>query len=201
MQALAGVVAIYLVFCFVILGLSLVQYIFQSLGLYTIAKRRGISKPWLAWVPVGNVWIMGCISDQYQYVARGLNKNKRTLLMWLNVIMVVLLGLYTAFMVTMIIAQENGDYMMTGALGIMLLALVMFAVSVWYSILVYMAQFDLFRSAEPDNAVLYLVLSILIGGIVNAILVFICRNKDGGMPPRRVVEPVAAPVEPWQGDM
>jgi hypothetical protein len=77
----------------------------------------------------------------------------------------------------------------------------MFAVSVWYSILVYMAQFDLFRSAEPDNAVLYLVLSILIGGIVNAILVFICRNKDGGMPPRRVVEPVAAPVEPWQGDM
>ncbi|MBQ2244498.1 MAG: hypothetical protein II320_01520 [Oscillospiraceae bacterium] len=201
MEALAGVVAIYLVFCFVILGLSLVQYIFQSLGLYTIAKRRGISKPWLAWVPVGNVWIMGCISDQYQYVARGLNKNKRTLLMWLNVIMVVLLGLYTAFMVTMIIAQENGDYMMTGALGIMLLALVMFAVSVWYSILVYMAQFDLFRSAEPDNAVLYLVLSILIGGIVNAILVFICRNKDGGMPPRRVVEPVAAPVEPWQGDM
>ena len=201
MQALAGVVAIYLVFCFVILGLSLVQYIFQSLGLYTIAKRRGISKPWLAWVPVGKVWIMGCISDQYQYVARGLNKNKRTLLMWLNVIMVVLLGLYTAFMVTMIIAQENGDYMMTGALGIMLLALVMFAVSVWYSILVYMAQFDLFRSAEPDNAVLYLVLSILIGGIVNAILVFICRNKDGGMPPRRVVEPVAAPVEPWQGDM
>lgn len=201
MQALAGVVAIYLVFCFVILGLSLVQYIFQSLGLYTIAKRRGISKPWLAWVPVGNVWIMGCISDQYQYVARGLNKNKRTLLMWLNVIMVVLLGLYTAFMVTMIIAQENGDHMMTGALGIMLLALVMFAVSVWYSILVYMAQFDLFRSAEPDNAVLYLVLSILIGGIVNAILVFICRNKDGGMPPRRVVEPVAAPVEPWQGDM
>lgn len=201
MEALAGVVAIYLVFCFVMLGLSLVQYIFQSLGLYTIAKRRGISKPWLAWVPVGNVWIMGCISDQYQYVARGLNKNKRTLLMWLNVIMVVLLGLYTAFMVTMIIAQENGDYMMTGALGIMLLALVMFAVSVWYSILVYMAQFDLFRSAEPDNAVLYLVLSILIGGIVNAILVFICRNKDGGMPPRRVVEPVAAPVEPWQGDM
>ena len=201
MEALAGVVAIYLVFCFVILGLSLVQYIFQSLGLYTIAKRRGISKPWLAWVPVGNVWIMGCISDQYQYVARGLNKNKRTLLMWLNVIMVVLLGLYTAFVVTMIIAQENGDYMMTGALGIMLLALVMFAVSVWYSILVYMAQFDLFRSAEPDNAVLYLVLSILIGGIVNAILVFICRNKDGGMPPRRVVEPVAAPVEPWQGDM
>lgn len=201
MEALAGVVAIYLVFCFVILGLSLVQYIFQSLGLYTIAKRRGISKPWLAWVPVGNVWIMGCISDQYQYVARGLNKNKRTLLMWLNVIMVVLLGLYTAFMVTMIIAQENGDHMMTGALGIMLLALVMFAVSVWYSILVYMAQFDLFRSAEPDNAVLYLVLSILIGGIVNAILVFICRNKDGGMPPRRVVEPVAAPVEPWQGDM
>lgn len=201
MEALAGVVAIYLVFCFVMLGLSLVQYVFQSLGLYTIAKRRGISKPWLAWVPVGNVWIMGCISDQYQYVARGLNKNKRTLLMWLNVIMVVLLGLYTAFMVTMIIAQRNGDHMMTGALGIMLLALVMFAVSVWYSILVYMAQFDLFRSAEPDNAVLYLVLSILIGGIVNAILVFICRNKDGGMPPRRVVEPVAAPVEPWQGDM
>lgn len=191
---------IYLVFYLVVLGLGLVQYVFQSLGLYTIAKRRGISKPWLAWVPVGNVWIMGCISDQYQYVARGLNKSKRTALMWLSATLVVFVGLYIVFLVMMIIAQESGDYhMISGVLGILLAAFAMLGISVWYAILVYMAQYDLFRSAEPDNAVLYLVLSILLGSVVNTILIFVCRNKDGGMPPRRMAEPV--PVSPWQDNV
>lgn len=36
------------------MAISLVFYIFESLGLYTIAKRRGIRHPWLSWVPLGN---------------------------------------------------------------------------------------------------------------------------------------------------
>ena len=33
--------------------LSLVTYIFSSLGFYTLAKRRGIRAPGLAWIPIG----------------------------------------------------------------------------------------------------------------------------------------------------
>ena len=62
-MAVAGVVLFFLAFL-------AVQYVFQSLSLYAIARRRGIAHPGLAWVPVAYSWILGSISDQYQYVVR-----------------------------------------------------------------------------------------------------------------------------------
>ena len=59
-------VIVYLVILLVALGFGMVWYVLQSLGLYTIAERRGIRNPWLAWVPVANMWVLGSISDQYQ---------------------------------------------------------------------------------------------------------------------------------------
>ena len=60
--------------------LSVGTYVLTALGLYTIAQRRGINKPWLAWIPVVNVWTLGCISDQYRYVVKGEKKSKRKVL-------------------------------------------------------------------------------------------------------------------------
>lgn len=39
--------------------LSLISYVFTSTALFTISKNAGISKPWLAWIPIANVWIIG----------------------------------------------------------------------------------------------------------------------------------------------
>ena len=38
---------------------AIAAYIMGSLGHYTIAQRRGIKHPWLAWIPFGNLWILG----------------------------------------------------------------------------------------------------------------------------------------------
>ena len=58
-------------------------YVFTALSLYTIARRRGISAPWLAWVPVANLWVLGSLSDQYRYLTQGQMKHKRiALLVW-----------------------------------------------------------------------------------------------------------------------
>ena len=57
--------------------LSVACYVLEALSLYTIAQRRGIRKPWLAWIPVVNVWIVGSISDQYQYVVNRRIQNRR----------------------------------------------------------------------------------------------------------------------------
>ena len=35
--------------------LSVACYVLEALSLYTIAQRRGIRKPWLAWIPVVNM--------------------------------------------------------------------------------------------------------------------------------------------------
>ena len=67
----------YFGFWIVLMLISIVMYVLQSIGLYKTAKRRGIHNAWLSWLPVGCTWIIGCISDQYQYVVRGKIRNKR----------------------------------------------------------------------------------------------------------------------------
>lgn len=68
-------------------GLAVVSYVLLAWGMYSIAKRRGINKPWLGWIPVANIWLLGCISDQYRQVARGQVKAKRKAMLTLTIIM------------------------------------------------------------------------------------------------------------------
>lgn len=79
------------------------NYVLMALGLYTIAKRRGINKPWLAWVPVGNFWLLGCISDQYRHVARGQVKNKRKSMLILMIVMLVLMVIVSCVAVSLLL--------------------------------------------------------------------------------------------------
>ncbi len=41
--------------------IGLVFYILKSIGLYTLANNRGIENPWLAWIPVADLYIMGLL--------------------------------------------------------------------------------------------------------------------------------------------
>ena len=70
--------------------IGIATYVLSALGLYTIAKRRGLNHPWLAWIPVASAWIVGSLSDQYRYVVNGENKSKRKVLLTLNIITTVL---------------------------------------------------------------------------------------------------------------
>lgn len=202
----------YLIYFLIIFGLAAVAYVFQSLSFYSIAKRRGINRPWLSWIPVGNMWILGCISDQYRYVAKGQVKNKRKALLTLNIIFYVIyfsfFAVYAVFMV-MALSMAGGGPISSGSLGdeeatmlilaliLLVVSLVMLGIAIAMSILTYMALYDLFMSCDPDNGVLYLVLSILLG-VAQPICLFICRKKDGGMPPRRAAAPVFVPQPVYQ---
>ena len=224
--------------------ISLVTYVLMAVGLYSVAKRRGIRNPWLAWIPLVNVWVLGCISDQYRYVAKGQNKSKRKVLLTLSIIVEVVsivLLVVTVLWFFSLMGQFGlgdlslGDWMyvttldqagmeaffeehiliqdaimdeqqmlqslLGGILGILGLALLLVPLGIWYTIVYYMALYDLYASAEPKNATVYLVLSILIGGILTGILILVCKDRDDGMPPRQVVEPVMQelPQTGWQG--
>ena len=69
--AALGIIAIVLVAYLLTFGLGITVYILYSLGIYTIAQRRGIKHPWMAWLPVANMWVLGSIADQYRYVSHG----------------------------------------------------------------------------------------------------------------------------------
>jgi len=197
---LAGIfLGVILVFYLLILAFSVTMYVLQSLGYYTIAKRRGIHNPWLAWLPIGNMWILGSISDQYQYVAKGKLRNRRKVLMGLMIaifaLMVPVFAGYGALIASIISdnAYASADIMAGAGVMIALLSyLAMIIVSIVATVFQYIALYDLYASCDSNNAVMYIVLSIFIN-VTMPFFVFSCRKKDFGMPPRN---PQPAPQQP-----
>ena len=187
--------------------IGIVTYVFTALALYTNAKRRGINHPWLAWIPVADVWILGSLSDQYRYVVRGENKSKRKVLLALSITTAVLcmavIGCAVALAVQVVMAfagnlseQAILQAIAGPLIGVICLCLPMVGVAIAYMVISYMALYDVFTSCSPKNNVLFLLLSIFLG--IHPFIVFFIRKKEEGMPPRR--EPVSyiPPQAGWQ---
>ena len=82
------------------LALSVTIYVFLAIGLYTLATRRGIKSAWLAWLPIGNMWIIGSLADHYRFVAENRVTKYRKILLGFTIavaavsIIVVPIALY-----------------------------------------------------------------------------------------------------------
>lgn len=181
----------YLLIFFVSIAFSLLSYILQSLGLQAIANRRGIQNGWLAWLPIGNLWVIGSISDQYRYVAKGKVTNRRKLLLGMTIAMIAIYIIWVILLVATVAISFASYGASMGTPVLMLFFLLLFVIiAVVISVLQYMCMYDLYCSCVPENGTLYLVLSILVSWLT-PFLVFACRNKDQGMPPRR--QPIPQP--------
>ena len=193
------------------MAFAVCTYILNALGLYTVARRREIKNPWLAWVPVGDCWILGNIADQYQFVCRGRNRNRRKILLWLQIALVataLIVGYVYTDMLAVIFETPalvdpmyQADYLLLSMLGtrmllLMLICMAMWALSIVALVFYYISLYDFYASCRPDRKVLYLVLSILISVTV-PFFVFSCRYADAGMPPRRVRRQPLPPT--WTG--
>ena len=188
--------------------LSVAAYVLSALALYTVASRRGIRKPWLAWIPVLNVWLIGSLSDQYRYVVKGQVKNKRKALLILNLINLVL-GIAVVVFVTMMavtaIRSEMGYFqsdplmkeILRYAIALGCTGMIMTGTGIAAAIIRYIALYDVYMSMDPSNCVVFLVLSILFS-ITEPFFLFFNRNKDKGMPPRREAPAYVPPVEHWE---
>lgn len=181
--------------------LSLAAYVFTALAIYTIAQRRGIKKAWLAWVPVVNVWILGSISDQYRYVVKDQVKSKRKVLLGLNLanavfvvavsVSLIVTGISVFNAVLHHAAEEQLGWIAMRGIGItLLLCLPMLVLSLIAFVFRAIALYDLYTSCDPQNNALYLILSLIpgISQITQPLFLFLCREKDEGMPPRRDAE-------------
>jgi len=176
--------------------LGIASYVLTSLALYTLAQRRGLNRPWLAWIPVINCWIIGSLSDQYRYVVKGEIRSKRKVLLILNILTSVIGSAVAAVCFAMVaniagsvirgaVSESRMMEMVLGpAVGIAGLCLPLAGVSIAFAVIRYMALYDIYRSMDPSNCVLFLVLSIVFG-ITEPFFMFFNRNKDLGMPPRR----------------
>lgn len=147
-------------------------YVLTGVSLYSIAKRRGIDRPWQAWVPGMNLYILGCISDQYQAIVKGKQKDKRSILLLLILVELVA---FCAIYIGAFSAVNNNT----------LLFLLIF-IPAWCAmaalvVISFVALYDVYVSCDPQNAVLFLVLSIVFS-VTQPVFLFVCRKKDLGFP-------------------
>ena len=170
---LAMIGGIILIVALIALVIGVVMYVLSAAGMYAIAKRRGINNPWMAWIPGVNSWILGSISDQYQYVVKGKIRYNRIILIALWGASAVMGGISTGMMdsTSNILGLLGGSFFLS-------------MVSIAYSVFHFIALYDLYCSCNPQNGVLFLVLSIVFT-VTEPFFVFSCRNKDAGMPPRK----------------
>ena len=165
-------ISILIVLAVVFFAIAVVCYVFEAIALYTIAKRRGIQSPGLAWVPVGNSWLLGSIADDYTGKTMGTGSKYRFLLLFISA----------------------GEVLLSVVVGLApLMSLFILPLMIAAAVFVYMALFKVYESCSRENKTVYLVLSIVFP-IAIPFFLFALRNKDSFV---RV--PYGAPVPPPYG--
>ena len=187
---------LYAFFYLVMMAISVAAYVFQSYSIYTIAKRREIKKPWLAWIPGGVLWTIGSISDQYKYVTKREVKNKRKIMLGLSIAVLAVNAVLTIAIIGWITSMVGVGTMefrpdhelvsrsVESFLVVLGTSLVTSVLAIVLVVFEYIALYDVFQSCDPSNAVAFLIISILFQ-IALPILLFVSRKKDLGMPPRK----------------
>ena len=158
---------------------GLTPYILRSLGLYSLAKNRGIDAPWLAWIPVGNAYIMGCLCKASPYIKKKFPK--------MHIIYPVVSGAYLLLAIIMSVGFIIA-YMpffksnLTGFSGIdfgniyvIIYYIVIYLAALLIAALGVFVAYHIYKVYDPANAVLYTVLSAI--GL-SFIFLFVIRNKQ-----------------------
>ena len=174
-----------ILFYLLVVAFAITVYILHAKGLYTIAKRRGLRNAWLSWIPLGDLWILGCISDQYQYMVKGNITKRRKVLLWTYIIEgVIFVPAYTAMTFSSFLlgpGNFGSDALAGAGLALILIAYIISgALAIVLAIFQYMCLYDLYNASNPDCGVLYLVLSILFS-VATPFLTFAARKTDLGM--------------------
>ena len=143
---------------------SIATYVLTALALYTIAKRRGLKNAWLAWIPVADCWLLGSLSDQYQYVVNGQHKSRRKILllfrilitiMWIS-LMGLLANLFFHAFGSILWGSMNDDQIfqiLHQATNLLVLCLPLVGASIAYAVFRYMALYDIYKSLDQLCAV------------------------------------------------
>ena len=134
-------------------------------------------------------------------------KSKRKVLLVLNILSTVIgmamIGICVAMVIGLagdVVHGANEEAIirtaMGSVIGILGLCLPLAGIAIAYAVIRYMALYDVYRSMDPSNCVLFTILSILVS-ITEPFFLFFNRYKDEGMPPRKREPVYEVPQETW----
>lgn len=165
-----GIFVILMMLCFAV---AIAQYVLTAVGMFTIAKRRGLRLYGLAWVPVASSWVLGSIADQYDRKAQGKELHLRTILLIGSIVAEVMAIALIVSAILMICGLQS-------ALAFVLVFYILtILVSIAYTVFYFIALYKTYRSCTTGSCVWMLILSIFFS-IATPICLMCVKNKDGG---------------------
>ncbi|MBR3660416.1 MAG: zinc ribbon domain-containing protein [Bacilli bacterium] len=147
--ATAGVLA---VFFAILVGVAIILlWVFGSIGLMNLAKKKNLPHPWLAFVPIGRSYLIGKLGFEIYDAS---NKNATTF-MWIT------LALGAA---SFLLNNSSGD------LGTL----------VKYGLLFFetWAFYNMFKNLKPKNAVVYTVFTALSGSLLGGLFLYLMKDEE-----------------------
>lgn len=135
----------------VIIAISALWYLLQAIGLYKIAKENNIKRPWLAWVPFGQSFLLGEIVGN-----RIWNFGYADWILCISEIIIVLIPIF---------------------FSLTLPVLIIYALFLLVRYCYYQTALNiLYKMQDPDKSFLYLILGVLFPFLI-PIWIFVLRNK------------------------
>lgn len=185
--AIASVIGV-LVLYLVLFAFLIATYVLQSLALHTLARRRGIANPWLAWLPFGNYWITGSLARDYDKQNNIKRRWDKTLLILSIVFSATYALIYVGLMVGAIITAMNvnaatmtEEAAISMVLGVFAAFIPTMMVAAALQIINYICFFKIFESTVTEKALKYFLLTLFVP-FAQPICLFLCRNKGYAHP-------------------
>ncbi len=178
-----GIFLIVLLFSFAI---ALAFYLLQAYGLYKMGKTVGSPAPWLAFIPVVNIYALGKIAETPTPASPKPLRYGPVLLV-LNVVNTVISNI-SAFMmingmIEIISNYESYEYeellaelLTVSRSGSFIVSALSFAFTVFY----YIALYKLFKLFVPKSATAYLIVAVFFS-VALPIMIFCLRNKPANV--------------------
>ena len=182
---------LYLVIYFVSMAYAAYAYIFVSLGGMRMARKAGMSNPWMFWIPCANVYALGNLADTQASLCEGKNTTyRKKMLTWTIVVACIAIVWAIALSVFMVVAATNGLIDENGqvvtanvetaigpALFFLLSSLAFLVLYVVYLVIYYKVLYRIFKLYAPDGAVGLLVLSVLVTVAIPAVFLSLSKRE------------------------
>ncbi len=186
-EMLTGMLIIYGVALMFSAMVSLLFYIFQSIGLFKMSKTLSFAHPWMAWVPIFNIYTFGKIGSRY---VKQNGRSSANFGGWLT-------GLYIAqlitaigciasiipFILTVFEMESTGtdirpdNTVIVATLVLIISAFAVFIISIAYLVVYYIALWRVYAVFSNENATVFLIISILFN-VATPFIIFAIRNNE-----------------------
>ncbi|MBR2453709.1 MAG: hypothetical protein IKB35_01765 [Clostridia bacterium] len=187
------VIGIYLVAT----AIGLADYIISSLAMFRIARKRGVSIPWLAWIPIAKEWTFGSIVDDFES-EKGSKRKFRVILLALSLVVLALTALMIIVMVAYIVYVAMVTYgsiiptvgeEIALVISLYIAILPLAFVSTAYGVLYIICLHKLHENIYPEKSIKYAVVSFLV-----PLGLSICLLKNSKRCEEKVFFQTTAPV-------